>query len=86
MGFKSTILVVQDVLKSRELYENILGCKVVDDFGIYNVGFEGGLALYKESLFSELIGVEKNIIRKANNLSVYFEFVHKRKEQPWGIS
>lgn len=41
MGFKAVILVVEDVLKSRKLYEEILGCKVESDFGIYNVGFEG---------------------------------------------
>jgi catechol 2,3-dioxygenase-like lactoylglutathione lyase family enzyme len=100
MGFKAVILVVEDVLKSRKLYEEILGCKVESDFGIYNVGFEGGLALYKKSLFSELINND-NIVSGANNLSVYFEFddistlrdkvvnsgfelVHDIEEQPWG--
>lgn len=100
MGFKSTILVVADVLKSRKLYEDILECNVVEDFGIYNVGFNGGLGLYKKSFFSELTG-KKNIIQGANNLSVYFEFddineiegkikksnfefIHTKKEQPWG--
>ena len=38
MGFKSVILVVEDVIKSRKLYEEILGCKITDDFGIYNIG------------------------------------------------
>ncbi len=100
MGFKAVILVVEDVLKSRKLYEEILGCKVESDFGIYNVGFEGGLALYKKSLFSELINND-NIVSGANNLSVYFEIddistlrdkvvnsgfelVHDIEEQPWG--
>jgi catechol 2,3-dioxygenase-like lactoylglutathione lyase family enzyme len=35
------IIVVEDVLRSRHLYETILGQKVVANFGIYNVGFEG---------------------------------------------
>jgi catechol 2,3-dioxygenase-like lactoylglutathione lyase family enzyme len=100
MGFKAVILVVEDVLKSRKLYEEILGCKVESDFGIYNVGFAGGLALYKKSLFSELIN-NNNIVSGANNLSVYyeiddistlrdkvvnsgFELVHDIEEQPWG--
>ena len=100
MGFKSTILVVDDVLRSRELYEHVLECNVDGDFGIYNVGFKDGLALYKKTLFSELIGND-NIITKAHNLAVYFEFedisekekkvedlniefVHKTQEQPWG--
>ena len=47
MGFRSTILVVEDVLRSRELYEHVLECKVISDFGIYNVGFEGVYLLNK---------------------------------------
>jgi catechol 2,3-dioxygenase-like lactoylglutathione lyase family enzyme len=100
MGFKSVILVVENVIESRKLYEEILGCKVRSDFGIYNVGFEGGLALYKKSFFSEMINSE-GIISRAHNLAVYFEFediyslrdtiiksgfelVHDIKEQEWG--
>jgi len=100
MGFKSTILVVEDVIKSRSLYEGILMCKVIDDFGEYNVGFEGGLALYKKTLFIDLTN-QKEIVLKANNLTIYFEFediisletkirnsnfdfVHPIQEQPWG--
>lgn len=100
MGFKSTILVVEDVVRSRMLYEEWLGCKVDSDFGIHNVGFEGGLALYQKSLFAELIN-SNDIVSKAQNLAVYFEFadihplrdkivasgfelVHDIKEQPWG--
>jgi catechol 2,3-dioxygenase-like lactoylglutathione lyase family enzyme len=100
MSFKSTILVVKDVLQSRKLYETILGCKVDGDFGIYNVGFEGGLSLYKKSLFEELTGNVK-ILERAHNFVTYFEvgnieeieknieangfeFLHKTREQPWG--
>lgn len=100
MGFKSVILVVDDVIKSRKLYEEILGCRITDDFGINNIGFEGGLALYKKSLFTELINSE-DIVTGAHNLAVYFEYddiyalrdtiinndfkiVHDIKEQPWG--
>lgn len=76
MPFKAIILVVEDILKSRTLYEDLLGCKVEADFGTANVGFEGGFALYRKSMFAELIdGIESEIISKANNLSVYFEFV-----------
>lgn len=66
MGFKSTILVVQDVTRSRTLYEDILGCTVEADFGIYNVGFQGGLALYREAFFSELIH-RNDIVTKTHN-------------------
>lgn len=75
MPFKAIILVVEDILKSRTLYEDLLGCKVEADFGTANVGFEGGFALYRKSMFAELIsGNEGEIVSKAHNLSVYFEF------------
>jgi catechol 2,3-dioxygenase-like lactoylglutathione lyase family enzyme len=100
MGFKAVILVVEDVRRSRMLYEGLLGCSVEADFGIYNVGFEDGFALYKKSFFAELIDHD-DIVSKAHNLAVYFEFddihtlrdtiiansfelVHDIKEQPWG--
>jgi catechol 2,3-dioxygenase-like lactoylglutathione lyase family enzyme len=100
MGFLSTIIVVEDVMKSRTLYEGILKCKVSADFGVYNVGFEGGLSLYKKTLFQELVG-NLEILDKSNNFVVYFEvedldelekeikgrgfsFVHSIREQPWG--
>lgn len=100
MGFKAVILVVEDVRRSRMLYEGLLGCRVEEDFDIYNVGFEGGFALYKKSFFAELIDHDE-IVSRAHNLAVYFEFddihtlrntilangfelVHDIKEQPWG--
>jgi catechol 2,3-dioxygenase-like lactoylglutathione lyase family enzyme len=99
MGFISTILVVEDVLASRKLYEGVLGMKVTGDFGIYNVGFEGGLSLYRRALFEELTG-RKVEAGKHQNLAVYFEidnleemekkitqegleFIHHIREQPW---
>ncbi|ETT30112.1 glyoxalase [Paenibacillus sp. FSL R7-269] len=102
MGFKSTILVVEDIARSRMLYEDILKCKVEADFGLYNVGFEGGLALYRKSFFTELIHQIDNA-SKTHNVVIYFEFkdiyslrdrivadgfelLHDIKEQPWGQS
>jgi len=99
MGFVSSIIVVEDVLHSRKLYEDILHMKVSGDFGIYNVGFEGGLSLYRKTFFEELIGGRVNL-DKNNNLSIYFEvddleelekeiaengfeFIHRIREQPW---
>lgn len=100
MAFKSTILVVADVLKSRTLYEKSLGLRVDSDFGEFNVGFEGGLALYSQKLFSELTD-SVEIKNKPNSFVVYFEFgdiatveanlkqegltfLHGTREQPWG--
>jgi len=73
MAFLSTIIVVEDVIRSRTLYENILNCKVNGDFGIYNVGFEGGLSLYKKTLFQDLVGSHIEISKKSNSFVLYFE-------------
>jgi len=73
MAFLSTIIVVEDVIRSRTLYENILNCKVNGDFGIYNVGFEGGLSLYKKTLFQDLVGSDIEISEKSNSFVLYFE-------------
>lgn len=100
MSFKSTIVVVEDVLKSRKLYEGVFGLVVDGDFGEYNVGFKGGLALYKKAFFKELSG-GLPIGTKSNSFVLYFEyddidiyekrlrdlgleFVHGAREQPWG--
>jgi hypothetical protein len=99
MKFICSIIVVEDVSRSRQLYENILKQKVIADFGEYNVAFEGGLAFYKKSLYQSLIG-GGIILNKANNFELYFEednladiekeilengfeLIHKIKEEPW---
>ena len=51
MSFVSSIIVVEEIARSRKLYEDILKLKVTADFGIYNVGFEGGLSLYRKAFF-----------------------------------
>lgn len=100
MSFVSSIIVVEEIARSRRLYENILGLKVTADFGIYNLGFEGGLSMYGRAFFQELIGGRADL-GKHNNVVLYFEvdhleelekgiadggfeFLHGIKEQPWG--
>jgi hypothetical protein len=90
---------VEDVASSRELYENVLHLKVDVDFGIYNVGFEGGLSLYRRAFFQELIDAQVSLDRH-HNVVLYFEvgdleeleqkivrngfaFIHRIREQPW---
>lgn len=73
MKFICSIIVVEDIGRSRKLYENILHQKVIGDFGEYNVAFEGGLALYKKSLYQNLIGGERLICSQPNNFELYFE-------------
>jgi catechol 2,3-dioxygenase-like lactoylglutathione lyase family enzyme len=73
MKYICSLIVVEDIARSRKLYEHILGQKVIADFGDNNVAFEGGLALYKRSLYQNLIGGEKIIMNKSNNFELYFE-------------
>ena len=73
MGFVSSIIVVKDIPQSRKLYVDILGLKVSADFGIYNVGFEGGLSLYRKAFFEELIADQVDL-GKHHNVVLYFEF------------
>ena len=99
MSSLATIIIVEDIARSRTLYEGILGQKVVADFGIYNVGFEGGFAMYRRSFFQELTGRE-SVLDKSNSFVLYlevdkieelenvirenrFEFLHETREQPW---
>ncbi len=99
MGFVSSIIVVEDIARSRLLYENILHMKVTADFGIYNVAFEGNLSLYGKAFFQELIGSPVDLGRHHNVVLYFeiddleamekeisgkgFEFIHGIKEQPW---
>jgi len=99
MGFLSSIIVVEDVLRSRQLYEKIMGMQVMEDHGIFNVGLEGGLSLYQREFFQNLTGA-LTVQTKSNNMVLYFEvedleniektilqagfeFVHRIQEQPW---
>jgi catechol 2,3-dioxygenase-like lactoylglutathione lyase family enzyme len=99
MGFKSAIIVVQDIPRSRYLYENLLHLRVTEDYGIYNVSFEGGLSMYGKDFFEQLIASQVDL-GKHHDLALYievdnledaerqivhngFEFLHRIKEQPW---
>lgn len=98
MKFICSLIVVENVEKSRNLFENILGIKVIADFG-ENVTFNGDFAIHQKDHFSSLIG-NREISRKANNFELYFEhnelfeiiesikaegleIIHEIQEQPW---
>jgi len=72
--YHSCVLLVNDIEKSKHFYKNILGQKIIMDFG-RNVGFEGGLSIWEKDYALNLIFQEKtdNIIVGANNFEVYFE-------------
>jgi catechol 2,3-dioxygenase-like lactoylglutathione lyase family enzyme len=73
--YRSVVLLVNDIEKSKRFYSGILGQKVVMDFG-KNVGFEGGLAIWEKDYALNLIFQEitQNIQVGANNAEIYFEF------------
>ncbi len=98
MKYICPLIVVSNIEKSRNFYENVLGQKVKYDFG-ENVTFEGDFAIHEKKHFKKLID-NKEIKTESNNFELYFEhddileiekklieneidFVHKTREQPW---
>jgi len=98
MEYICSLVIVEDIEKSRKFYEEILEQKVIMDYG-ENITFEGGFALHQKEHFKKLID-HKPIIRKTNNFELYFEhdaieafvekleennieLVHELKKQPW---
>ena len=71
MKFKNPLLVVTDMQKSIEFYKNVLGLRIIMDFGA-NVTLTGGVCLQTKDTWSEFIGT--NDIRFCgNNGEIYFE-------------
>jgi predicted enzyme related to lactoylglutathione lyase len=65
---------VNDIEKSKEFYNVLLGQKIIMDFG-RNVGFEGGLAIWEKEYALNLIFQERsnNVHVGSNNSEIYFE-------------
>jgi len=98
MKYICSLIVVEDIDRSRRLYETILKQDVKTDFG-ENVCFHGDFAIHQASHFRALTGGAP-VTRKANNFELYFEedelepvveqvrqegleFIHGITEQPW---
>jgi len=98
MKYICSLIVVEDVKKSRFLYETVLGCKVISDFG-ENIAFEGSFAIHNKNHYQQLI-LNNPILKRSNNFELYFEdddlgqlekkiennglvFIHRIIEQPW---
>ncbi|OFX73024.1 MAG: glyoxalase [Bacteroidetes bacterium GWE2_29_8] len=98
MKFICPLIVVEDIQRSRNFYENILEQKIKFDFG-ENVTFHGDFAIHLGSHYKGLID-EKEIKHGGNNFELYFEFddvmqiesrlkengvvfIHHTREQPW---
>lgn len=70
MKFKNPLVVVKDMVKSKAFYREVLGLRVVSDFGA-NVVLTGGLAMQTEESWREFTG--KDISYGGNDGEVYFE-------------
>ncbi len=98
MKFICPLVVVSDIRRSREFYENVLCQAVKADYG-ENILFEGGFAIHLKEHFKSVTGCTE-IKEKSNNFELYFEhddlddvvkkirdlgleFVHEAVEQPW---
>ena len=99
MQYKGPMLVVNDIDKSVEFYENILGMSVILDFGA-NKTLTGGLALQTAETYRDFID-GRALCFGGNDFELYFEeddfdsfiqrlkifkieFVHPVKEHSWG--
>ncbi len=98
MKYRCALVTVQDMARSRALYEGMLQQVVAADMG-ENLSFEGGFALHQRDHFSSLLD-GREIRARANSFELYFEhddvlgiqellkregfeFLHPAREQPW---
>ena len=99
MKFKNPLLAVSDMDKSVEFYKNVLGLRVITDFGA-NKTLTGGLCLQTIETWEDFIGTDK-VVFGNNSFEIYFEeddfdkfaeklkncsieYVHPVKEHSWG--
>ena len=99
MNYISTLIAVKDMKASREFYHDVLGLKVVADFGA-NVTLDGGIVLQTFDTWRSLIGAD-HICLPNNAGELYFEeedlegfcsrlqtldirYVHELVEHRWG--
>jgi catechol 2,3-dioxygenase-like lactoylglutathione lyase family enzyme len=74
MKYKCALIVVEDMERSRKFYENLLGQRVILDFGA-NITFEGDFCLQTRDSWEGFIGAEKPVTFRPNNFELYFEEV-----------
>lgn len=73
MKFKSPLLVVTDMEKSKLFYKEVLGLRVIMDFGA-NVTLTGGVALQTKETWKEFIKKKNTeIMFCGNDTELYFE-------------
>ena len=70
MELKNTLIVVKDIERSKQFYEELFGLRmVIDNDG--NVVLTEGLALQDEKIWREFLG--RDITQKSNSCELYFE-------------
>lgn len=73
MKFQCPLIVVENMERSRTFYEEVLGQKVVMDFG-ENIMFSGDFSLQTKDSWQGFIGeYESTIMFRSNNFELYFE-------------
>lgn len=73
LEYKATLIVVKDIEKAKQFYQEILGLEVVDDFGA-NVTLTGGIGLQTLDTWRKFIHKQENDISFKNNAcELYFE-------------
>ena len=99
MKYKSTLIAVKDMDKSRRFYHDVLGLEVTADFGA-NVTLEGGLVLQTLDTWQSFIRTQ-SVTLPHNAGELYFEeedmdafcerlkafdisYVHELFEHRWG--
>lgn len=100
LQFKCPLLAVTDMKKAVAFYEEVIGDRVVMNFG-ENVQFSGGFALQEMKKWKSMIHNAK-VRRNGNDAELYFEekdfddfveylkefpeieYVHPVEEAPWG--
>ena len=99
MKYISTLIAVSDMKKSKQFYHDVLGMKVVADFGA-NVTLDGGLVMQTMDTWKSFIRTDKVLLLN-NAGELYFEeedldaflenlkqfdicYVHPLFEHRWG--
>lgn len=83
MKFKSTLIVVRDIERSRKFYEDLFGLRLIQD-NDGNMILSEGIVLQDEAIWKKFIG--RDATQKSNACELYFEerdiegFVKKLEE------
>ena len=72
--FVCPLIAVEDIARSRDFYERVLGQQVKFDFG-ENVTYQGDFAIHRRAHFQQLLGEPTRypVVPRAHNGELYFE-------------